>query len=280
MRFCAAVLLAALLTAGIAVPAQAFSGTVFMLVDGPGAMNIFSFPHETVGELLARSERELRELDVISVDLDYRPANGDVIRITRKEYATQTDMTVIPFRTVHVHAAEVKAGETTVLQAGVNGSGERTWRRFIVNGVVMEEELIGERVITPPVDERIGMGFRSVPISPFDFEFEFCENHEPIGYTQVIRGMRSAGYWAPAGALTSTGRVAESGLVAVNPRVIPYGSRLFIQAASGRLIYGYAIAADTGPDIMRGVIDIDLFYPVWQDAWDHGIWFVDVFILP
>jgi len=36
------------------------------------------------------------------------------------------------------------------------------------------------------------------------------------------------------------------GYVAVNPRIIPYGTRLYIVSTDGRYNYGYCIAADTG----------------------------------
>ena len=274
-----AVVLAAVIMAGMITSAQAFNGNVIMLVDGGSAVNVFSIRGETVGDFLARTERTLRELDIINVELDSIVQNGDVIRITRREHVTHTERTAIAFRTVYVHSPEVKAGEEKITQQGVNGVSELTWKRFMVDGVVEEEELVGERVLTAPVDNRVEMGFRSVPVSQFDFEAEFDENHEPIGYTQVLRGQRSAGYWAREGARTATGRIAELGVVAVNPRVIPYGSRLFIQSADGKFIYGYAIAADTGSDLVKGVIDIDCFYPVYADALRHGIKVVDVFVL-
>jgi 3D (Asp-Asp-Asp) domain-containing protein len=279
-RSCAAIILIAVMIAGITTAALAFSGSVFMVVDGAGAMNHISSPGETIGEFLIRSDRALRELDTINVELDYRPQNGDVIRITRREYVTFTETADIPFRVVFSHSPEIKAGEEVLTQTGANGVSELTWRRFMVNGAVVEDELIGERVIVPSVDQVTKMGFRSIPISPFDFKADFDENHEPIGYTQVLRNQRSAGYWAPEGARTSTGRPVEKGLVAVDPRVIPYGSRLFVQTPDGRYILGYAIAADTGLDLRRGIIDLDVFYPVYADAWAHEIKFVDVFILP
>jgi len=69
------------------------------------------------------------------------------------------------------------------------------------------------------------------------------------------------------------------GLVAVNPRVIPYGSLLYIRSACGVFNYGYALAADTGGDLMRGVIDIDLFYNTRFEAIQHGSRRVEIFVL-
>ncbi|HEY9086397.1 MAG TPA: 3D domain-containing protein [Candidatus Tyrphobacter sp.] len=50
--------------------------------------------------------------------------------------------------------------------------------------------------------------------------------------------------------ITATGRPAGPGIVAVDPRVIPLGSRLYIPG------YGFAIAGDTGGDIQGDRVDL------------------------
>jgi len=67
--------------------------------------------------------------------------------------------------------------------------------------------------------------------------------------------------------------------VAVNPNVIPYGSKLFIKCIDNKFIYGYAIAADTGTSLINGVIAVDLFYDTLQECINHGIRSVDIFVL-
>lgn len=77
-------------------------------------------------------------------------------------------------------------------------------------------------------------------------------------------GRRANGY-------TSTGMRARYGIVAVDPRVIPLYSRLFIPG------YGYAVAGDTGSAI-KGM-RIDLFFPSHQKARAFGKRRVKVYIL-
>jgi 3D (Asp-Asp-Asp) domain-containing protein len=74
----------------------------------------------------------------------------------------------------------------------------------------------------------------------------------------------------PAYGRTATGVVVTYGIVAVDPDVIPLGTKMFIPG------YGYAVAADTGGAV-KGYI-IDLGYPDgvqvdWQSKW------VDITIL-
>lgn len=90
--------------------------------------------------------------------------------------------------------------------------------------------------------------------------------------------MNSTGYTANCAGcsgVTATGidlnRHPDSKIVAVDPSVIPLGSRLFIEG------YGYAVAGDTGGAI-KGQ-RIDLFFPQQSDALNWGRRTVKVTIL-
>jgi len=273
-----AVVLAAMMMLGISTTALASPGFSFTLADGGRRVDVFT-RGETVGAMLDRLERPLGELDTINLDLNHRLATGDVVSITRRAYVTVTETRPIAYSTVFLHSPEIRAGTERVVQEGQNGISELTVNRFVVNGEVIEEEIVRERVIQPTVDRRVEMGFRSQPMSPFDFGMEFDENHEPIGYIQVFRNMIATAYTA-TGNRTSLGYWPVIGHVAVNPNVIPYRSRLFIQTPDGSFIYGYALAVDTGGDLLRGRIDIDLFFCCDAMAWQHGVRRMDVFILP
>ena len=78
---------------------------------------------------------------------------------------------------------------------------------------------------------------------------------------------------------SASGRRADVGHVAVNPNVIPYGSKLYITSADGSFVYGYAIAADTGTGLMNGVVDIDLFYETYLESCLNGVRYLNVYVL-
>ena len=69
-------------------------------------------------------------------------------------------------------------------------------------------------------------------------------------------------YCSGCSGITATGRPAGHGIVAVDPRVIPLGTRLYIPG------YGYAIAGDTGGAIVG--YRIDLGYTSYRDAMQFG----------
>ena len=75
------------------------------------------------------------------------------------------------------------------------------------------------------------------------------------------------------------GLMAVEGTVAVDPEVIPYGSRLYIVSSDGSFVYGYAVAADTGTAIMDGIIDVDLFYDTYLESLLNGLRTVNIYVL-
>ena len=83
------------------------------------------------------------------------------------------------------------------------------------------------------------------------------EDGVPASYTKVINAKATA-YCIPGG-ITSTGKRAQTGYIAVDPKEIPYGTEMYIVSADGRYVYGYCIAADTGSYIYDVDWTVDLF---------------------
>ena len=70
---------------------------------------------------------------------------------------------------------------------------------------------------------------------------------------------------------------AVYGCVAVDPRVIPLGTKLYIETPDGSFVYGHSIAADTGGAIKGN--RVDLFFPTHSQALQFGRRNVNVYIL-
>lgn len=73
------------------------------------------------------------------------------------------------------------------------------------------------------------------------------------------------------GKKTATGTCPSRGTVAVDPEVIPLGTKLYIEG------YGEAVAEDTG-GLVKGNI-IDLYFPTESECWEFGRRQVEVRIL-
>ena len=98
----------------------------------------------------------------------------------------------------------------------------------------------------------------------------------PTEYKYTISG-RAAAYCIPGGT-TSTGKKAKPGYIAVNPKQIPYGTEMWIVSNDG-VVYGYAIAADTGGFVKHGYFTCDLFMNTKEQCIQWGDRGVTIYVL-
>ena len=67
---------------------------------------------------------------------------------------------------------------------------------------------------------------------------------------------------------TATGTLARYGAIAVDPSVIPYGTRMYIVSTDGQVVYGYATAEDCGGAINGA--RVDLYYDTTAECYQFG----------
>ena len=67
--------------------------------------------------------------------------------------------------------------------------------------------------------------------------------------------------------------------MAVDPDVIPYGTKLYIPSTDGKFVYGYAVATDTGIAVQKGEILVDLFYETYAESVINGAIQVNVYVV-
>ena len=77
--------------------------------------------------------------------------------------------------------------------------------------------------------------------------------------------------------ITATGTKAKVGTIAVDPRVIPLGTKVYVEGLYGAKNYGYAVAEDTGGAI-KGEI-IDLYFNTHKETVNWGRQQVNIYIL-
>ncbi len=106
----------------------------------------------------------------------------------------------------------------------------------------------------------------------------FDENGVPENYLYCIEG-NSTAYCG--GGITSTGSAVRPGVVAVDPREIPYGTEMWIVSADGRYTYGFARAEDTGGFIYwPNGATVDLYMNTYADCASWGWRGVKIYVLP
>lgn len=233
---------------------------------------------DTVADALDLSGLEVREHDILSVDENKAVEEGDNIKLTRVDYIITTEEETIPREKTYRGTSLISDGRTVLLSYGKNGIRLKTYQQKVVDGVYEERVLVSEEILKKATNDLYVIGNGSV-ISPLDYGFEIV-NGIPTNYIKVFENVRATGYYAPYGAGTATGRLAQVGYVAVDPKIIPYGTKMWIVAHGNTgFVYGYALAADTGGAMLSGKNFVDLYYETYYECVLNGLRYVDVYIL-
>ena len=69
--------------------------------------------------------------------------------------------------------------------------------------------------------------------------------------------------------ITATGTTVHWGTVAVDPDVIPYGTRMFIVSNDGEYVYGLSTAEDCGGGVNG--YHVDLYFPSVYECFQFGV---------
>jgi 3D (Asp-Asp-Asp) domain-containing protein len=155
----------------------------------------------------------------------------------------------IAAQTVHRLTPGLTPGAAKVLAHGTPGVLEIRARYAQRDGGPVRRIVLWSTVVRKPHPRIVADGVGYSPLAAF-------EAHGIAGMGYIARGaieMIATAYTASCGGcdgMTAIGRRAGRGIVAVDPRVIPLGTRLYIPG------YGPAIAGDTGGSIVGHRIDL------------------------
>lgn len=208
------------------------------------------------------------------------------------EYTYETVKQTVKFGYKTVYSDQLEKGKSTVTK-GKNGEKEIVYKVKRVDGVITESSVESETVTVKATPQVETIGTRRiyssaaavktsedvkcistlVPSKPIELD----ANGIPVSYKNVLTGKATAYY---GGTYCSTGVKAQPGYVAVNPKQIPYGTKLYIVSADGKYVYGYAVAADTGGFAYNGSGTlIDLRFNTRDECYAFGRRTVNVYIL-
>lgn len=221
---------------------------------------------ETVREAIRELGIELGPLDRLSPPGISRLPGRTRIEITRVERKTLKVIQPVPFEREFQYSDELRAGIQKTVRPGREGKKELSFEVWYKDGIETLRKPAGERIIQPPQNEIVLVGARQSFVSRGMPRARKVLTMEATGYSP---GPRSCGKYANG--WTALGIRAQYGVVAVDPRYIPFGTRLYVEG------YGYAIAADTGRAI-KG-LRIDLCHPTHQKALAVGRKKVKVYLL-
>ncbi len=209
---------------------------------------------ETVADALVAAGADLAENPGVSPAVTTQLRPGMVIRAPRTFVRVVTEEEPVAPRVVLRKDPQLARGRKIVAAKGSAGKVLRVYRVFVTDGVEGRKLLSAERVLVAAEPRVIRVGtqrrFRLFGLLGRSEARPSVQRNAPRGRRLE---MVATGYSAAQPGLdpwTATGRRATYGVCAVDPSVIPLGTRVWIEG------YGYAIAADTGGAIHGSRIDL------------------------
>lgn len=236
----------------------------------------------TVQNVLKKLNVTVGKDDIVSSSVNSNVYANQTITVKRVTYATKTQAMPIAFKTEKITTVDLRQGVEQVLNDGIKGTTTVTTKVKYIDGVATDDKTVSKRVSLEPVSRRLLVGTAaSTPVStlPAPSFLKLDGSGVPTGYSRCITGTATA-YSAPAGSHTVIGRHVGVGYVAVNPKLIPYGSSLYIMSPNGSFVYGYAKAADTGDFVNNGSgVLTDLYFATDAECERFGARKVNIYVL-
>ena len=230
---------------------------------------------ETVGHLLARLGISPGEGEVLSHDLNERIADGMTLRVDSVTTRQEVYTTTLAHEVKTCTDVTLPAGEEQVLIDGKDGELQRTAEVTYRNGVETGRRIFSQQVTIPAVTELVAVGTGDAVPEEKPAQVVIGDGYIRLPDGQILTythtdNVRATGYThtdAGCDLITSTGTTVRRGTVAVDPRYIPYGTRMFIVSHDG-YVYGMAVAEDCGGAIKRD--RMDLYFPTYEECIAFG----------
>ena len=225
---------------------------------------------EPVGALLRRYG--FPEDLVLSCEAALPTFDGMQLSLRKVQHATQERSVELPPRTQRFFTDALAPGQTRLLSTGSPAILRSTDAVFFVDGkersrVTLTRERSEEecaRLLLVGADRTLPVRRSPAPGSG-DFTYRKKLHVEATAY--CCEGYRG---------ITATGTTARVGAIAVDPRVIPYGTLLYIESDDGAYVYGCAAAEDCGA--FRGN-RIDLYFDTVAECITFGRRMCTVYVL-
>jgi 3D (Asp-Asp-Asp) domain-containing protein len=213
-----------------------------------------------VKDVLTLVSLSIDDDDKVSPSLDSIVKPGCKIKVTRVEQKIIKEQYSIPASSEKKADSSLLRGQERVLQKGSSGEGERVIKVVYEDGKEVSRETVEERVLRPSVNKVIAYGTANV----------VSRGGNTLRYRRVFQA-RATAYGPSAGKYTATGAKAGRGSIAVDPRVIPLGTRLYVDG------YGHGTANDVGGEIKGNAVDV--YFPSDAECRRWGVRTVNVYIL-
>jgi 3D (Asp-Asp-Asp) domain-containing protein len=218
-------------------------------VDGQVVMTESHF--RSVRDVLAQAGISLDGQDYAFPGPEHELRPGDTIQVTRVREENRFEDVPVPFETIWQGVDELELDQRSLISSGTPGIMRRQYRVRYEDGIFVSETFEGESLVQAPINEVMGYGTK--------INVRVLETPDgPIEYWRVVK-MRVTAYTAassgkapdhPNYGITASGLEAGKGVVAIDPKVVPFRSWVYVPG------YGLGFAGDTGGSVKGRWIDL------------------------
>lgn len=192
----------------------------------------------TIAEAIKLAGFNLGEQDIVKTVPRQLTVPNQEIELIRVTEAKVESRDAIPCQIERTTDDTLERGLTKTVSPGKNGIAINTIKITYHNGQEVKREIVGSKVLQEPINKVLAFGtITSVSRGGMRLDFREAKYMQASAYTYT-------------GSHTATGQTPQVGMVAVDPGVIPMGSKLYVEG------YGYAHAADTGGAIKGNRLDL------------------------
>lgn len=195
----------------------------------------------------------------LSCNLRDKTTDGMQIKIAFNRIEKQAQNKILPLQVRREWDIFMDSGRQKILDPGRPGVVKDTMMVSYHDGKVLVRKKIDSRLVVEPRTTVIAMG-----------SYNVVSRQTPVRKGKLYRFEATA--YTHTGYRTAIGAKTRKGIVAVDPRIIPFGTKLYIDG------YGYGVAADTGGAIKGR--RLDLFFETESEAIKWGRRNVNVYIQP
>jgi len=225
-----------------------------------------------VKSVLGEAEIQLGEKDRVEPALDNMITGNTNINVIRVEEKVVKQKMKMDFVNQVNKSDELDKGLVKVIKKGSAGLKELAIKVIFENGKEVKREITGEKVLKEPINGIIEEGSKTTFVSSrgqvtrFARALKMSATAYDATFESCGKKPGDSGY-----GITYTGLRVRHGIAAVDPKVIPLGTYLYVEG------YGEAIAADIGGSIKGNRIDLYLESP--EEVARYGRRTVKVYVL-
>ncbi len=237
---------------------------------------------ETLEAMLSRLGISLDETYTVSLPMDTQTFDGMEVQINHVLNVKEVYTEDTPYKTTYCKAPNLPEGEEKEIVAGVAGQIRYTANVEYTNGEETNRKVLKKKVVQKPQNRivLVGTGATASEDAPaIGKNVIVTADGEVLAYKEALQFKTTAYNHTDAGCdmTTATGTTVRKGTVAVDPKVVPYGTRMFIVSNDGKYVYGIATAEDCGGGVNGN--HIDLYFPDVDECWQYGRRSATVYIL-